>query len=417
MNVMRRGAASGHRRFSIRIQFAVLVFAVLSPIVPVAWWLASQSATSERNRIEQSILQKATEISMIIDREVVSVQNMLVALASSPHLQAKNFEAFHHQASQVAREIGTQIVLRDPQRDEQLVNTAVPWGEKLLRGVPSPRYQAEEEARHSRKPVVSNLFFGPLTNRYVATVIVPVGVNGSISYFLAVGIPSDRFLEIVRQVHPDPNYIVTVIDRGGAFVARTERHTELLGTRSDSNVDKLNLAPSQGNWKGKNFDGIDFNWGYVRSELTGWLVSVGLTERVMQTRSRLIIASFAGVGSGALLIAVIGGYVIGGRISRSAGALGIDRKPTSEEFEVLFESAPNGVVVVDGNGAIALLNERVELTFGYDRGELIGQPLEILVPDRFRDVHAALRKKFVNSPETRSMGSGAQSVWSEERWK
>ena len=68
---------------------------------------------------------------MIIDREVVSVQNMLVALASSPHLQAKNLEAFHHQASQVAREIGTQIVLRDPQRDEQLVNTAVPWGEKL----------------------------------------------------------------------------------------------------------------------------------------------------------------------------------------------------------------------------------------------------------------------------------------------
>ena len=69
-----------------------------------------------------------------------------------------------------------------------------------------------------------------------------------------------------------------------------------------------------------------------------------------------------------------------GRLSQSIGALGIDRKPTREEFDALFESDPNGVLVLDSDGHIVLANSRAERKFGYARGELIGKPARVLCP-------------------------------------
>src|SRR5262249_2510944 len=58
---------------------------------------------------------------------------------------------------------------------------------------------------------------------------------------------------------------------------------------------------------------------------------------------------------------------------------------TKEEFRILFESAPNGVLVVDEKRRIVLANERLDQKFGYERSELIGKPASILFPDRFWD--------------------------------
>src|SRR5207302_3443687 len=60
-----------------------------------------------------------------------------------------------------------------------------------------------------------------------------------------------------------------------------------------------------------------------------------------------------------------------------------------EEFRVLFESAPNGVLVADDNGLISLLNAQMERMFGYSRAELDGLSVDVLVPERFRKGHAA----------------------------
>jgi PAS domain S-box-containing protein len=78
-------------------------------------------------------------------------------------------------------------------------------------------------------------------------------------------------------------------------------------------------------------------------------------------------------------------YFLSGYLPRSIGALGIDRTPTREEFRILFESAPNGVLVVDEKRRIVLANERIDEKFGYGRSELTGQPVDVLFPERFRD--------------------------------
>lgn len=77
-----------------------------------------------------------------------------------------------------------------------------------------------------------------------------------------------------------------------------------------------------------------------------------------------------------------------------------------ERFRQLIEGAPNGIVMVDQGGNIVLVNAQIEKSFGYSRDELLGQPIEMLVPERFRARHPAYREQFGVAPTTRSMGAG-----------
>lgn len=77
-------------------------------------------------------------------------------------------------------------------------------------------------------------------------------------------------------------------------------------------------------------------------------------------------------------------------------------------FEGLFESAPDAVVAINGAGRIARVNARTEALFGYSREELLGKAVEVLLPERFRERHAAHRLGYSANPRTRPMGSGLE---------
>ncbi len=83
-----------------------------------------------------------------------------------------------------------------------------------------------------------------------------------------------------------------------------------------------------------------------------------------------------------------------------------ERKRAEERFRLAVEAAPNGMVMVDANGLIQLVNAQMEKLFGYDREELLGEPVEVLVPERFRLRHPELRAGFLANPEVRAMGAG-----------
>ncbi len=76
------------------------------------------------------------------------------------------------------------------------------------------------------------------------------------------------------------------------------------------------------------------------------------------------------------------------------------------QFEQLLEFAPDAVVGIDTAGRIVLVNRQVERVFGYERDELLGEPVELLVPERFRDVHLSHRGRYFADPRTRPMGAG-----------
>jgi len=77
-------------------------------------------------------------------------------------------------------------------------------------------------------------------------------------------------------------------------------------------------------------------------------------------------------------------------------------------FRGLLESAPDSIVVVDSAGVIAIVNTETERMFGYERHELLGQPIEILVPERSRGRHHGDRSSYSADPNTRPMAAGRQ---------
>ena len=85
-----------------------------------------------------------------------------------------------------------------------------------------------------------------------------------------------------------------------------------------------------------------------------------------------------------------------------------DRKKAEERFKDLLESAPDAMVIVNRDGRIVLINAQTERLFGYTRQELVGQGVEILVPDRFRRSHSRHRTGFFADPRPRGMGIGLE---------
>ncbi len=85
-----------------------------------------------------------------------------------------------------------------------------------------------------------------------------------------------------------------------------------------------------------------------------------------------------------------------------------DRKQAERRFRQLLEAAPDAMVVVNQQGAVVLVNAQVERLFGYHRNELLGQPMEMLVPERLRGRHPGHRMDFFNQPRLRPMGAGLE---------
>jgi PAS domain S-box-containing protein len=93
-------------------------------------------------------------------------------------------------------------------------------------------------------------------------------------------------------------------------------------------------------------------------------------------------------------------YIVGRDVS--------ERKQAEQTFRGLLESAPDAMVVVEGAGRIVLVNTQMERLFGYGREEVLGQPIEVFVPEAYRASHGRNVEAYVANPAFRPMGMGLQ---------
>lgn len=110
------------------------------------------------------------------------------------------------------------------------------------------------------------------------------------------------------------------------------------------------------------------------------------------------------------------GVVFDGKEARLVVATDITERKKAEEalqsserkFRGLLESAPDAMVIVNGDGEMLLVNSQTEEMFGYTRGELLNHKVEMLLPERFRGAHPGHRRGFFGNAKVRPMGAGLE---------
>ena len=167
-------------------------------------------------------------------------------------------------------------------------------------------------------------------------------------------------------------------------------------------------------------------FGYTRSELLGQPIETLVPERFRERHPGFVDHFFAEPATRAM---GVGRELFGRRKDGSevpieiglnpiATAEGIgtlasiiditERKRAEERFRLVVEAAPNAMLVIDGRRVITLVNRKTEDLFGYERRELIGQPIETLVPERSRAKHPGFLDGFFAAPRARAMGAGRE---------
>ena len=126
-----------------------------------------------------------------------------------------------------------------------------------------------------------------------------------------------------------------------------------------------------------------------------------------------------GLGSG-LLAALLLSLLVGGYLFLRERALATSEKlhqgvsEREERFRLVIEASPNAIVLVDSHGRVAMVNRQTELMFGYERAEVLGQPVERLLPESIRKAHVGMRENYQAAPEPRRMG-GSRELFGQHR--
>jgi diguanylate cyclase (GGDEF)-like protein/PAS domain S-box-containing protein len=133
-----------------------------------------------------------------------------------------------------------------------------------------------------------------------------------------------------------------------------------------------------------------------------------------QYRGFAVFTAWQGCCCGILATVGVRGYGFeGGEVRSRSGEttqVGAALGQLAANFEDLLEAMPDALVGVDRAGVIRFVNNRAETLFGYDRGALVGQLIEMLVPEPFRMAHKKLRAEYIAGPKTRSMGTDPKFV-------
>jgi PAS domain S-box-containing protein len=437
-------------RRTIRFWLNSLAVACILPAVLVAAYLIARSYAQERASLERDTVATARALMQAVDAELAGIVSALQVLAASPYLETGELAKFYDLARVALRTInGDNIVLTDA-HGQQLLNTLRPFGEPLpLHGNPDRLRRVLQTTR----PVISDLFIGEVIRTPVVAVEVPTFSRGVAAYRLGIGILPHRLGEILNRQKIPPGWVAGILDGAGTIVARTAGAEHFVGKKASPPLLHSLSERSEGMSDGVTLEGNPVFSSFSRSSGSGWTIAIGipreaLTSQLQQSLLFNVTAALVLVVLGALLATAIGRH-----IARSFGALTApaltlgSSKPMDvpalkireahelgqaltiarklieqsslerdraelrernlrEEFQVLFESAPNGVLVVNDKGEISLLNAQIESMFAYSRAELLGRTVDILVPDRFGRAHSEFRKSFMRTPQARPMGAG-----------
>ncbi len=300
------------RRWTVRAFLLTLVLACLLPGVLGASALLAWQYRQARVQLEQTTVLTARAMMQSVDAHLLRVQAVAQALSTSDVLVAGDLGRFYAEAQATLAEVGlgTTIVVRD-EAGRQLLNTMVPWG-KTIPALPAP--EQVEEVFVTGRPVISDIFMGPVLRKPVIAVNVPVRANGRVRYALGVGVLPDHFNALLRAQDLPPQWVAGIMDRTGKLAGRSRDPDRYVGRLAHASLLGPMALRQEGAAEGYTLEGGPVFVFFSRSPVTGWTTAIGIpreavNEVFVQTSSLLTLGVAGLFALGALLAWGIGGHI------------------------------------------------------------------------------------------------------------
>ena len=448
-----RGTRTRKRR-TIQFWLGSLIIVCILPAWAASVFLIAHSYVRARDNLNASTIVTARTLMQSVDGELRSVELVLQALATSRSLKAGDFGDFYLKARDVLREQRDANIVVVKPSGEQVINTLTPFGDPLPRNGNPDRLPLVFTLA---KPVISDLFAGPIAGQPLIGVEVPVMSGSDVVYGVGMGMKSERFAEILRQQHPPPDWVISIFDSTGTIVARTPNADQFVGRKGSPPLLRRMRDVDEDVIDGPTLEGVSVLAAFSRSHVSGWSVAIGIPSAALTADLQRYLALSIAISGALLVVAFVSARAISRRIARSiralnepAMALASGRTPSIPAVEIeevadvgdalvkasrllaereadqiraaraeqkaevansisarlntLLEAAPDPLILVRRDGTISFANGQAEATFGYTRQELLGQSVAMLIPARLAGGHHAHVDEYFAAPRTRPMG-------------
>jgi signal transduction histidine kinase len=299
----------------IRAYLLIMIGAIILPISVFAAIALQTLLRSERESALQAMTQSAGATALLVDRELSSAEAALHVLARSPHLAHGDLAGFYEHARSADRRSdgsdGSGTILFDAD-GRQLINTVVTPGTRLS---PAPDYVRIRihQVITTGQTLVSDLITGGVQKIPVTTINVPVPLLGGRRYVLGSVFAPNFFSALIARRPVPASWRLSVIDRGGRFIARPSE-PERLGELANPALIKAAAGANQGLLRFITHSGVDSYHAFTHSPMSDWTVAVTVPASEIDGAARHAVMLAAAGMAVALLCAGLAAVFFGRRL-------------------------------------------------------------------------------------------------------
>lgn len=292
-----------------RSYLLLMLVAIIVPVACLAILGLSMLLRSERESRLHAIEEIVKSTSLLIDSEVAIAEAAITTIAHSQDIRADNFERLYTLMAATRTTPLTWAMIADYEGNG-LINTLVPYGTPLARR--SGNWAAL--AYDKQKAHVGGYFIGARSKRGVVSVSVPVPAAAGKCYVVTQIFDPQYFNKVFHRNALPASWVVGAFDANGVSIARNRNPKQMIGKRVRPELFDASRRAPRGLVRHVTRDGIEVYDTFVRSELTGWTVAVGVPvaeiESAVRTTAWLAAAALLAVLGGAVGIAVFFGHRI-----------------------------------------------------------------------------------------------------------
>lgn len=361
--------------------------AITVPLLLLLGALLLQSASTQREQLEDRIAQVLEALVNDLDRDLDRHLTVLHTLATSQALASADWRTFYDQAK-AGLQGRAYLVLVDS-TGRQLVNTYVPYGEQpAITGDPeSVRRMAE-----TREPVVSNLFVSLVVKKPVFNVSIPILQEGELHYMMSLGLLPDDLVELLASPELGPEWGAMVWDAHGVILARSRDNERYLGKLVPQN---LRVHRQRAVVRTNNLDEEDVLHATMTSRISGWEVGLNVPYSLITEPMRSSLLLWGAAGALAITIALALGMYFARQITAS---LAVAAKAAAafgrgESFSI------TGGRLAEADAFLATLKKaQDDLSKAHMHQKLLVRELEHRTQNIFAIIQAIIAQSLVHGP-------------------